>query len=70
MFFAALMNLFFTGGAHDVSTVGFTIAFANGDGAPVRSWLKLDRIIQDDLAHKELRGLCWRSGVSFQYDVP
>ena len=57
------MKLFFTGGAHDVSTVGFTIEFANGDTA--RIWLKVDQIIQGDLAHKQLWGCVGAAGSSF-----
>jgi hypothetical protein len=62
-YFAALVELFFTGGAHDASTVGFVVEFL--DGHEARIWLRLDQIVQDDAAHKTLWGCVGAAGSCF-----
>ena len=61
--FGCLIEQFFTGGAHDCSSVGFTVDFA--DGQSRRVFLKLEQIVQDDAAHKTVWDCMGASGANF-----
>jgi len=61
--FAACLQLFFTGGAYDVSTTGWILTFA--DGTTVTLWLRLEMLIQDELAHKSVYHCKGASGTRF-----
>ena len=61
--FKVCLKLFFTGGANDVSTVGFEIKFT--DDGNFRIFLRLDQVVQDDAAHKSVWHCIGASGSRF-----
>ena len=60
--FGCMIEQFF-GGAHDCSTVGFTVDFVDGESR--RIFLKLDQIVQDDAAHTTVWNCMGASGTNF-----
>jgi hypothetical protein len=60
---AACVEQFITGGAYDVTTVGWHLVFPNGSSCIL--WLRVEQFIQDDAAHKFVFHCVGASGTRF-----